>query len=852
MKKLPLLLLLLLPLSLHAQTTPVTGKLQDIGVVNITSSNSFVRFELRGYGGNIPRVAGSAILGSVEKQFFPDSNGDISGTLYSNNFITPSSTFYRMCIFDAGRRLRCADYLIQGSSFDMSLATPISSAPTPTPPSFESRVFTHIQTSASTTWTIVHNFGVREVTLDFYNASFERIFPDLVALTDSNTVTAGFVVAQAGRAVVMRAENVMLSSATGDFVLKTPTTAQSITGGFDLTLAGSFLPSSLFTKNANNTRFADQFAGADAGAKITACIAALPSTGGTCDARGLEGAQTISSTITVNKPVQILLGYATYTTSASPAFDFTEAGDFSSLIGVGIGNTSGIGGTQITAASSGVMPLIRLEGTNGTTRITRVRLAHFQLNGTDTLDGQTGILFNFFTGIELENVQFSLLGQAEDIDAGALIYHDRVAYDRCGTAGTPATACVRVENRSDPGGTQLNQIRWTNSIWQGDSGAGNNKQGTAVYFNGVEVSTVWILDSFFELNTNADFPLVVFDSTQFAQFGGNTVSANTVTSANAVVDVTGDATDRAASIQIFNNRISFSDTVPGVRLDWGQQNTVNGGVFRGNGGGTAIEITSNHLAGVVGPFEMASADAPVSNSSTAVVTLFREQTSGNTWYMPEGLAVGATPATSGDIRLSSGGIIRSRDSGDSANINVILLNASDQVEIGQAGANARIVGTLGVGNIAPQARGIIIPNNEEYWMLDSGGASVAGMKVDGSDIQRIGDDADLASIVLGRTTVPTAIGGALEYRDAPTLAASTTPSVAGGNVFLTNNTASITDFADEQNGQVIILLCGADTTTSLTDSTPLFLTGAFTCTSNDTITLVSNGTVWYEIARSVN
>lgn len=85
-----------------------------------------------------------------------------------------------------------------------------------------------------------------------------------------------------------------------------------------------------------------------------------------------------------------------------------------------------------------------------------------------------------------------------------------------------------------------------------------------------------------------------------------------------------------------------------------------------------------------------------------------------------------------------------------------------------------------------------------------------------------------------------------------TLAASTTPSIQGGNVFNTNNTASITDFLNEENGQVIYLLCGADTTTSLVDSTPLFLAGAFTCTVDDSITLVSNGTIWTEISRSLN
>ena len=59
-------------------------------------------------------------------------------------------------------------------------------------------------------------------------------------------------------------------------------------------------------KNLNTVRYADQFAGADAGAKISACLADLPAGGETCDARGFEGSQTISATITVNKPVHLI------------------------------------------------------------------------------------------------------------------------------------------------------------------------------------------------------------------------------------------------------------------------------------------------------------------------------------------------------------------------------------------------------------------------------------------------------------------------------------------------------------------------------------------------------------------
>jgi len=59
-------------------------------------------------------------------------------------------------------------------------------------------------------------------------------------------------------------------------------------------------------------RLADTFAGADAGAKIAACWAAMPA-GGTCDARKLLGAQTISAQLDLNKPGTLLLGDATYT-----------------------------------------------------------------------------------------------------------------------------------------------------------------------------------------------------------------------------------------------------------------------------------------------------------------------------------------------------------------------------------------------------------------------------------------------------------------------------------------------------------------------------------------------------------
>ncbi len=57
-------------------------------------------------------------------------------------------------------------------------------------------------------------------------------------------------------------------------------------------------------------RYCDQFPGPDAGTKINACIDDLGSSGGTADAQGLQGEQTIAGTITLAKPVRLLLGNA--------------------------------------------------------------------------------------------------------------------------------------------------------------------------------------------------------------------------------------------------------------------------------------------------------------------------------------------------------------------------------------------------------------------------------------------------------------------------------------------------------------------------------------------------------------
>lgn len=86
------------------------------------------------------------------------------------------------------------------------------------------------------------------------------------------------------------------------------------------------------TVNCNN------FPGASASAKINNCITAIPATGGVADARLLTGSQTIAATITITKPVTLLLGAGTYAGSVNPLISITANG--SQIICLGAGTTT--------------------------------------------------------------------------------------------------------------------------------------------------------------------------------------------------------------------------------------------------------------------------------------------------------------------------------------------------------------------------------------------------------------------------------------------------------------------------------------------------------------------------------
>jgi hypothetical protein len=100
-------------------TTTVTGNIRDLGTGAI-GTTAFVRFWLRGCGGNQPFVSGTGMIGPSQggvfyKDFSADATGAISGTLYSTRDATgllggditcgtsTTAVWYGMQIFNNGK-----------------------------------------------------------------------------------------------------------------------------------------------------------------------------------------------------------------------------------------------------------------------------------------------------------------------------------------------------------------------------------------------------------------------------------------------------------------------------------------------------------------------------------------------------------------------------------------------------------------------------------------------------------------------------------------------------------------------------------------------------------------------------
>lgn len=182
-------------------------------------------------------------------------------------------------------------------------------------------------------------------------------------------------------------------------------------------------PAGLTATTVNLIRYCNEFAGADGGAKIAACIADLPSTGGIADARGLEGAQSWASNpfSGVTKPVTLLLGDTTITESA-----VTDVPNNVSILGLGINRT--------IIATNSAITMMSFQGVLGTHK-DRNRLAFLTLDGNAT--ATKGILVEYTNRTILQGVEVrEINGPALHLNA---VVNDFRAYDSNFVASGNAT-----------------------------------------------------------------------------------------------------------------------------------------------------------------------------------------------------------------------------------------------------------------------------------------------------------------------------------------------------------------------------------------------------------------------------
>jgi len=147
-------ILLLLTTSSFATTT-VTGTLQNLGLGTV-GQGAFVRFWLRGCGGNVPRINGTALIAPSQGgvYFFDiaaNGSGVISGTLYSTRDSTgilggdiecggsKTSVWYGMQIFVGGKgSSEMPLHAKNGITLDITAAVPISQTPAISAPNGDS------------------------------------------------------------------------------------------------------------------------------------------------------------------------------------------------------------------------------------------------------------------------------------------------------------------------------------------------------------------------------------------------------------------------------------------------------------------------------------------------------------------------------------------------------------------------------------------------------------------------------------------------------------------------------------------------------------------------------------------
>lgn len=125
-------LLLLMLIAISCKGTSFTVTLLQPSQVP-TSKDAFVRFELKNYGANVPRVIGSNVILSSISDFTPNGSGVVTGNIQGNDTISPANTYYSVGFFKGGTRFYTCDMIISGSSQDLDNTSCLQTGTPPVP-----------------------------------------------------------------------------------------------------------------------------------------------------------------------------------------------------------------------------------------------------------------------------------------------------------------------------------------------------------------------------------------------------------------------------------------------------------------------------------------------------------------------------------------------------------------------------------------------------------------------------------------------------------------------------------------------------------------------------------------------
>lgn len=123
----------------------------------------------------------------------------------------------------------------------------------------------------------------------------------------------------------------------------------------------------LTINGTNSVLYATNYSGTTAGDKISACVADLPSTGGTCDARGLPSGGTIPTITLAKNGATLLLPCGVFNVSG-PIILWNNGGTLSGFNLVGCGASFDFAvGTQLNWTGGSTVPLLDLRGVRDST-----------------------------------------------------------------------------------------------------------------------------------------------------------------------------------------------------------------------------------------------------------------------------------------------------------------------------------------------------------------------------------------------------------------------------------------------------------------------------------------------------